>query len=761
MRPRLSSSGYATIYLILPPGSFAKEEEHATHVLRKLPKRHDRFQGIVSKRPEVLYLLGQARFAARVEAIDYRSVLDRAYPDLSSDALVSNAVFSIPYEQEPGTTFKHSRTDSGVLRYLTHLRVRRTIYRRDPVLAETLIIERLREIAETLEGEFTVEAGLGWADFIVSGVVHPTRFNHFLKNLVEFNRVYIDHSKIDDRNCVFRRSLTLLGYPWTKPDNAPLVEGNPKALMFIRARPGHLSQVEDLVKKRFDEPTIEFVDGKIDVIVSVPPPANADFFRQHETLSETTGPDSIEKFETHILFDSHLFDRDAGNDAKESGWGDCGCARVPRPHCEIEALPETLRNSVRNIEFLFTATLRDQANCCDARNAILACEASLRTLIIQLYGESVKARDAESALSARTSCEASESILTRIDKWVRTAERILRQRTVGSFEEFLGQSDRAVSYRGGAQKVLTVADNLMNDFYAKVTNQPWEPRLTALYDSADGVEIVVGTGFVRLPVRALFFLPGVVPDLWHEVGSFHFFKELNAADTLHLNLDDPIDYDLHTDLADHYGDLISFIYGFKLDRVQFVNALIEGWLAAHAHKEVPPSALQESYEHIVVRLVAALEFLLTKGKPAADRRGVLSACVEEVSLIIKRYKSERIQAASVDTWKNACSLLENPRLMQGLTFIREKFARNDLRIPAIHDLELDFGKPAPLQSFDGSSDLNEEFRGLYWAVMQKRIKTNSRPNAFAFTAALTRAAALEYHRRTAARDERNAATPPR
>jgi len=39
---------------------------------------------------------------------------------------------------------------------------------------------------------------------------------------------------------------------------------------------------------------------------------------------------------------------------------------------------------------------------------------------------------------------------------------------VGSFEEFLGQSDRSLSYGGGVQKGLLISDLLMNDFYSKV-----------------------------------------------------------------------------------------------------------------------------------------------------------------------------------------------------------------------------------------------------------------------------------------------------
>ncbi|HYR30081.1 MAG TPA: hypothetical protein VEU30_16570, partial [Thermoanaerobaculia bacterium] len=351
----------------------------------------------------------------------------------------------------------------------------------------------------------------------------------------------------------------------------------------------------------------------------------------------------------------------------------------------------------------------------------------------------------------------------RIDRWVRTSERILRQRTVGSFEEFLGQSDRAVSYRGGAQKVLTIADNLMNDMYAKLVGlQQPEPFLTSLYDSVDRIQTVVGTGLVRMPSDRLFFLPGMVSDLWHEVGGFHFFKTISAS-YLGLDLSRPDQQVLYYDLADNYGDLVSLLYGFKLDREQFATALIETWLLSQrpAYWVAHDAALQGSYLPILVRIVAVFEFLLQHTDPIAaamDRRAVLNVMYEEACEVAERYNSPRVPSAPDPILRRAVvDILESPQFFSGLQKVREKIDADDIKdaVDALQtpvpDEHYDFDQPADLRAFEPEADLNEAFRSLYWAVMQKRRKDGSRPPAFAHTAALTRGAALEYHRRAARR----------
>jgi hypothetical protein len=770
-RPRLAPHGYATIYLNLPPGKFKDEYRHVTSVLAKRsPEAPDQRDGIMSESPEVLYLLGQARFAARVQADDYRYVLTRAYPGRKSHALVSNAVFSIPYVIEALDTPVHDTRDAGLIRFLTHLRVRRTVYAVDPVQAESLIIERLQSlIKKCLNSEASIEAGLGWADFLISGVVPAKRFNEFLTLLVEFNRVCIDPA-IGRADCVFKRSLTLLGYEWTGKHQPPAIEQKLKALMFIRAKPGHLSKVERLISDTFDHTDVEFVDGKIDVIASMRSEKRPNFFAQHEKLSEETGPDSIEKFETHVVFGHELFRDDKAARLDTSDPGDCGCAeRVQHPRYEVDALPPTLANAVKNLEFLFSSTMRDPANCCDARTAILACEESLKRLLRTEMLSKIEMNTAsEDMQSGRATSDdvlhAADTVvenLYRVDRWVRTSERILRQRTVGSFEEFLGQSDRAVSYRGGAQKVLSVADNLMNDLYARLQGlvEP-EPIFTSLYDSVDRIQHVVGTAIVKMPVRALFFLPSVVPDLWHEVGGFHFFRTIPAS-ALGLDMTQAMQQVLYYDLADHYGDLVSFLYGFKLDHEQFATALIEAWLASQRYVKVPEAARQPSYVHLLARIVAVAEFLLGHTAPAhaaMNRKVVLTVLYEDTCEITSRYNSSELPAGPTTvTCEAVLAILESPDLDRCLGLVRARLNEQDiadavkaLEIPP-DDQQLNFDEPADLRSFTIDHDLNDEFRALYWAVMQERRKTGVRARAFAFTAALTRGAALEYHRRVATR----------
>lgn len=769
---KLSTRGYATIFVIVPPGKFRAEYKHVEKCLEQHPSR--RPTGIVSEKPEVLYLLGQARFAARVEAVDYRDVLERAYPDRDSQALVSNAVFSIPYVLDAPKAWTHKRTDPGMIRFLTHLRVRRTVYAKDPERAESLIVAELSRISSALEGETTIEAGLGWADFIVSGVVHPSKFDKFLTLLVDFNGTMIK----GDPECVFKRSLTLLGYAWTGNHQTPTIDLPLKALMFIRARPGQLAEVEKEVKKTFPGADVAFVDGKIDVIASMSGRL-PDFFKGHEELSEKTGRHLIEKFETHVIFDHDLLTpgEESVSPALDDGRSGCRCVWVQHPHYELgepgnEVLPPSLTSAIRNLDFLFSSTLRDHANCCDARTAVEACEESLKRLLYKDVGENILKRDAEQRheeigdAAALREDEAVEQRFRRIDRWVRTSERILRQRTVGSFEEFLGQSDRAVAYRGGAQKVLTVADNLMNDMYARLLGDE-QPRsyLTSLYDSVDRIEHVVGTGLVRMPVRALFFLPGVIPDLWHEVGGFHFFRTLADRD-VDLDLCDSLQRDLYYDLADHFGDLVSFLYGFRLDLEQFGTALIEGWLASQKYRKVPAFARRAAYVQIIVRIVAVAEFRdqqkqrIVGGPPeqlseqaSEERRKHLLQLYEQACGIASAYPSNDLPVSSKYIRESVIEVLEAVQLITGLEELRGRLDEGDID-EAIRSLgssvdkeAFEFNSPAPLRSFSRDTDLNEEFRKLYWAVMNERRETGYAPNAFAQSAALVRGAALEYHRR--------------
>jgi len=365
--PRLAKDGFATIYHIVPPGGFQEEYVHVTRMLgRKSGQNADQQKDIVSEVPEVLYLLGQARFAARVHATDYTRVLARAYPDRSSRALVSNAVFSIPFDTDKRR--KPAKPKTGMIRFLTHLRVRRTVYAINPLAAETRILEELRKIAEGLDVDASIEAGLGWADFVISAAVPPNQLNKFLAALVEFNRVKIERES-SGANYVFSRSLTLLGYTWTGDHITPVITTKMSALMFIRARPGCLSRIEQLVKDAFPDTQVAFVDGKIDVIATMKDRKRKDFFAKHEELSEKSGPDFIEKFETHLIFGHSLFS-DTGDVQPDEAIQPDGCEcikRLQHPNFVYEAVPAHLERAIHNIEFLFSSTIHDPANCCDVR----------------------------------------------------------------------------------------------------------------------------------------------------------------------------------------------------------------------------------------------------------------------------------------------------------------------------------------------------------------------------------------------------------
>jgi len=91
--PFIDTSGYATVYLTLPAGSFLDAWREAKNRLRAV-------DGAVQKNPELLYILGQASMAARLHLKDFRGLIKRVYPSAGSKTIVANTVFSTPYLTE-------------------------------------------------------------------------------------------------------------------------------------------------------------------------------------------------------------------------------------------------------------------------------------------------------------------------------------------------------------------------------------------------------------------------------------------------------------------------------------------------------------------------------------------------------------------------------------------------------------------------------------------------------------------------------------
>jgi hypothetical protein len=754
--PELAATGFATIYLTLPAGSFLHEWNKARTGLSAV-------KDPAGKPPQLLCILGQPSLAARLELMDFRNLVRAGYPSADSSAIVANTVFSTPYvtASRPLTP-----SDNGVFSFVTHMRARRSVYSIDPVRAESLIVERLRTLTDVEGANVSIEAGIGWADFVVAGTMQVEQFARFLEWLVDFNRMEIDAS-VGDTGYVFKRTLTLIGYPWlTDTQTAPRIEKlpeNTKVLLFIRAERGRLTEVkralEALPLTQAPAPPcgsidVGFVDGKLDVVGIWSNPCS-DFLERHQDLVLNAKKYSIERVETHLMFPSA--------DEKETKPPvpvDCKCTGVARgieafvKSQRLDVLPEGTATAIRNLSFLSSSTCEEEASCCDARPAVIACWRSVRKMVNVVRKLQAVIKDPQTAPEERLKKHSViRRVVQRIDLWLLSADRVLRQRTVGSFEEFLGQSDRALSYGGGVQKGLLLSDSLMNDFYSKMTGREPEFRFASVYDSVDRIMSIVKTSIVRIPVAKAFHLPGSLPDLWHEVGCYEFFRTLPPPMFTRGN---NMNASWYRDLADHYGDLVSLVYGFELDFYSFASALVHGWKESVAKGE-PEESKEWRFIQLLTRLVAALDFYIEEQSPlrtSGKHNAVLFTSFIRMKAFALKYLGKNFVPTSLfDHGVLALRPLRAGFARQHHQVLRQSVRAGNLRAmkqasSAVPIRNFTPSAPAPLIHFTPTDDLNSHYRQLYQAIERSRHPQSLRaPNAHGPMAAFARSATIEYYRR--------------
>jgi len=756
--PELCPYGIATVYVGLELGCHFREWEQIGSTIRPTVR------GFRGDPTEILYLLGQGDLAARVAVSDFRAIAGLKYPGEKSSALVYNWVFSVPFVG-PARTLEGRQ----VYRFMLHLRIKRGYYAKDPLARDVILLNRLRQEMQNQEITGDIQSGLGWADFIVDGEVSQGH----LKRLLDFVMFVNSFSGKtgDETKPIFERTLTLLGYAWTptmtRPDNTgPTNPDLGRALMVIRVVPGHLEEVSKILEEEFEGVTVSVVDGKSDLIVQVNGAKSGSFLGAHARFAEERCVGHVQKLETHLLL-SGVNPRPAPIMLDDVVIEECAC-RLTLPRLVIsDALPEELKDAVANLRFLFSAGLRDGTNCCDIGPAIDGCVDSLARISRNIDSQHARAQAAEVATSGYTTFQLErerlafhEKILVqqkRIELWVLLSERILRQRTIGSFEEFLGQSDRAVVYRGGVQKLLFLTDHLMNDFYAKFVGLTAPKRIFAsLYDSVGTILSVSGTGLIRIPAHHLFSLPLAIADLWHEVGVYRFFQQVDNK-KLKLPLTTPVNEFLYRDLADHYGDLVVLLFGYHGDFTRFTVSLVHGWLDSQPYEGVFATAKQRLLEQLLARLVNALVFLTDSLEPlssTATRRDRVEEAYDAVLRLVRENftKPSWLEPTPLTRGRVLTSLAsrrfeEAMKIITDLEFkpenVDEIVCAAETRVPSQFD--------ARIREFNDDTDLNDVFGDLQWEIQSSRLvsEVGKAVPAFDRMAALSRSAAIEYYRRSA------------
>ncbi|HEY0156662.1 MAG TPA: hypothetical protein VGF28_05155 [Thermoanaerobaculia bacterium] len=402
------------------------------------------------REPEIIYIIGQGDIAMAVGTTDFRRIADLGYPGSKSRAGAVNWVFSVPYvlpELPPPDPEQRN-----VLRFMLHLRLRRHVYAyRD---GEEQLVHQLAALLNQNGIPGRIHVGLGWSDLIVEGTFSRDSFNAFVRFMIFAHGLRFEIGPPDGRtqHPAIQRMLTVIGYVGKAPD-FPGVQH----MTFVRAVPGGYDDLTDLLEK-FGE--VHILDGKADFMIGSEENPPADWLRTHSTLGgDRKNKRLLQKVETHLVYlHASQFDNQSGLPRIVV---DFGRNRLHRKGCNCEdkatafgglieknmeemedVLPREQAYAVTNVLFLLGATLRDTSICCDARDAVFACYHGLLSIFVGLQEQGqLRSRTAEEFHGRR---EQLAALWRRLDEWHRFTDLLLRQRTVGSFEELLGQTDRSV-----------------------------------------------------------------------------------------------------------------------------------------------------------------------------------------------------------------------------------------------------------------------------------------------------------------------------
>lgn len=605
---RFGDVGFATAYASLPIGTFEDEVRKIRGKIRLWRRIQSHDPHRISD-PDFIYLLGQADLAAQIRLSDFRDVFDIRYPTSECNATTVNWVFSVGFDlpeldlrDRPGDDFQ----------FLLHLRYRRGIFAYAG--AEEDVIRRVIELGREHQLIASVQAAMGWSDLIIEGTFTDSLHEQLTRFIISVHGLHLVIA--DEKEAVFDRTLTIIGYPGDDPP--PYGHGH---VMFVRAIPG---KYDEIAKQLEPLGARYIVDGKADFIGGALQ-TRRDFLTIQRRLTSSEGAGIFEKVDTHLMYARA---EDYENVAKPAAL--CAAVERNRLHkqctCRPKArskyrklrrllfrarhasLPQEHFYSIENMLFLLAVALKERSGCCDVREAVLACYDALETILWGLIEKWVESRsDVEAAAASvaemsRATRQREEDVTVfyrRLDEWHRFAEVLLRQRTIGSYEEILGHTDRAVVYSGGVQKFLYLADRLINDFARRVSADL--PRFGTMYDSVKTIVSRSGVGLVHIPTRNIFQLPLAVADLWHEVGTVLFAEEgLNE-------LQPPQERDLIANLSDSFGDIVVYLFGFAGDFDKFIASF--AWATTEAYGDGESSTVSpHGISQFLTRTYLVFEF---------------------------------------------------------------------------------------------------------------------------------------------------------
>lgn len=688
---KFKNYGVAYAHLTLPVGQYETEARAIERVVPKVSPRPRRWR--------ISFLTGQSDVMLELQVKDFRSAVHLQY---TSQAMGANWLFLVPYAGAP----QQGARKSG-LNYVIHIRFARDAYHGRGVAFEREVVADIQRYAVGYGLPCEVMAGFGWSDLVVSGS---------FTEVGTLRKFVIDIENYERRRAV-HRILTLVGYDRRlNVNNAPVELVTP--ILFVRARPTHLHQAVAALNKKLpsrESWITHSTDGKWDLVFharkGVPLRSYLRMHRKYVVDGNELSSAGIERFESHLLAS-----RVRSDASRKVNVVECACKSQfdaqPPVHVAVgtsaNELPRALTRAIMNVTDLFRAASRDTTNCCDVVPSLLRCAAAGRRLVNR--HRRLLARVEQVGASTANSEELIRwlAVLARarddIEDWCTYSERSVSQRTVGRFEEFLAQNERVVSYRGGIQKMLYIAD-VLTDAYAKRILPAAEDRtFVTLYDPVDTVLNMRTSGFIRVPVRYLFFLPLSVTHLWHEVGVHAFFcnyevpfderARRRAIDFARRSPAESMQdvVRLHVEVSEMYGDLITFHYGFRENIEAFVIALTSAMLEGVAFRSAPTTGKESFLVYLLMRLYLVVEFKTRRDMIEAELRENQSTCNRDAidawrpgAKVVERAASELAGLINRELLTHA-RYVEEPAMHIALRELAE--SNFDLLVKACGDLDV-------------------------------------------------------------------------
>lgn len=649
--------GIAYAHLTLPVGWYASEAE----AIREALEAEEEIAGQIRKKlqPEPLetkisYLTGQSDVMLEMKVRDFRSAVHLQYP---SGSMGANWLFLVPYD----VTLPPADQEKLALNFVVHIRLNRAVYRAVKgednlrlrgAVVERQVVEFIREhaVANHLSGE--VMAGFGWSDLAFGGTfLDPDDLRNFVRK--------IESDAIGGLS-IARRVLTLVGYNG-KDLESKKTDAYIQPLLFVRALPTHIHQAAHTLDSALSQTgmdwSIQSIDGKWDLVIGAKQTMPLQkYLEMHLNTAIAGGVLSnagVERLESHLLATPV-----EPEPADRLTFKDCDCREIFDEEPPIvtdddrkNLRPRALTRAIENVNDLFRAASRDTTNCCDVVPSLRKVTAAGRRLIASYRRLEREIKDLSDGGTAPDSIIQWSAVLDRarhdLEDWCTYAERSVSQRTVGRFEEFLAQNERVVSYRGGIQKMLYIADCLTNAYARPILRAPEDSSFVTLYDPVDTVVNMRKAGFIRVPVRYLFFLPLAITHLWHEVGMYVFFSDYSipyderSASRIGEFLEmtaavrPPDPPRVYVEVAEMYGDFITLHYGFRENVEDFSLALSTAMIEQVGYLGATRVGKEAYLQYLLTRLYLVTEFKM--------RRLLIAARLARSPLTSSR--------ADIDAWR--------------------------------------------------------------------------------------------------------------